>query len=1118
MPLKRGSSEKTIGKNIHEMMFSGHPHSQAVAAALHEADESKYSDADLTDAYWAGHAHGSHESGGINLHGGEYADYNSGYQSGNGSQYVPLSPGGNPQGSQQGPPNYAGAESGGAYQYGGNSNPGQGQWPGHTPAYIPGGNAYQYGGQVGGATAQERAYGAAGQEALGQGAAKISNPYSKADRGTVSGVEDFYQQQLNGTGPSLAAEQAKASADQGIQSQAALAASARGPLAGAGAQRAASNAGTTIEQNAAQQAVQGRIAEEQNAAQGLSTLGLTQSEIDARNAQAQAGLEQQQHALGQGTALGYAGLGAQVAGQQLSAQEQEQQANLQAAGLGQQQAQFNTNQGNQMLGTALTAGGAIGGSFLGPLGTAAGGAAGKAAYSASQGGYSDADFRGPYAGGIPIGRETAHAGAWNMFGDAEFKEPHSTMAPPGRGADLTLREERGGPHHDTFLAMIDDNTGRAMKVATVPLSPSESAQVAAPHGAGPLGSPQRIHTDVGGMPATSLYHDADLGHPREYNTEATESEPGRGDFYTEGRRSVAHTRRVVPEQKYTPQNDQGMGHTSVNLGGGQYGDDTLSAPPYDYRTDPNIRAGLVSRGLVAGPDLSLPGKRTGERQTGAEETHGTGHRGEKAGGVAAGVMGGVDPDEVSTTGEWVGDLVNPWGAPGRAIDRALGTEAEPLREAGGAAGEASIARQDRGQIDPRTGIGLQGPVGSAVGARPPVIAPPGPAGGGGARSFQATLPPGQMGLLARGAGEERGALGYETEAALGHESEAARAAKIHGNVLQNQLDERADLERRQTAEQDRLVMAHQKHAKEAREFGEHMGLHPNAAQTIGYAIAQGLGAAGASLTHGENSAAKIIDAQITRDLDAQKQKLEAKKGAAADDEGALATAYRRTGDMRQAMQIAHATALQEADDRAREHAEAVNKQSVYALYHKMHGQLDQAIAEKIGGHYRPVVSGGAGGPDLRKEYGEYYGKHQGPGDAAKPFSQWYAERYGGAGGAGAPKAGANGKPNPDAEALEALANDKSVHGQDWYDRNAPRFARSSESLRNEAGLRALGNATSKAEGARAAPVTVPTSDVLEATIGRADEESVAAAKARARKLAEAKKHAGNEPVDREAQP
>jgi hypothetical protein len=94
--------------------------------------------------------------------------------------------------------------------------------------------------------------------------------------------------------------------------------------------------------------------------------------------------------------------------------------------------------------------------------------------------------------GAAFGAAGAAAGA-----DADLIEP-------GGGAGETLREERATKGHPGWVLMVDHQTGEMSKVATTPLTPEEHAQARGEHGAGPLNSPQRDHTD---------YHDLGMGTP-----------------------------------------------------------------------------------------------------------------------------------------------------------------------------------------------------------------------------------------------------------------------------------------------------------------------------------------------------------------------------------------------------------------------------------------------------------------------------------------------------------------------------------------------------------------------------------------------------------------------------
>ncbi len=183
---------------------------------------------------------------------------------------------------------------------------------------------YQYGGNPGAAQQWENQFG------------QSANDEQAAQKANQAQLGQFYQGQLSGTGPSLAAQQAKASTDQSIAAQQATAASARGTLGQAGAQMQAAALGAQARQAGAQQAVQGRVAEEYAAAQGLQGL---------------AGQEQQ-------GALGWTGEQQGVAGGQIGANVAQGNYQLGQGSQAQQGSEYGSSQPVQLAGALIGAGGA----------------------------------------------------------------------------------------------------------------------------------------------------------------------------------------------------------------------------------------------------------------------------------------------------------------------------------------------------------------------------------------------------------------------------------------------------------------------------------------------------------------------------------------------------------------------------------------------------------------------------------------------------------------------------------------------------------------------------------------------------------------------------------------
>ena len=333
-------------------------------------------------------------------------------------------------------------------------------------------NAFHYGGSASSAQNAQNQFMNQGEELSGRDAPQIQNQYDARDQGNVQnsmsgqgGLAGYYQGQMNGTGPSLAAMQSSASTEEGLAAQQASANSAHGSLSGALAQRGAQTAGTAANQSNAYNAMVGRTQEANNAANGLANvynqqgqLGLQEQGLNAGQAQNQAQLQAGQNALNQQGLLGSQQMAQNIGLADQQGAENYQTSSSQAIQAAQNQQQqnnqFNASQQSNMVGGAI--------------------------------------------------------GAISSLFDADMQEP----GPKGEHSKngFILREESGGSNHDPFILAYSKQSGKAMKLDMKPLTPSEQHQAAQPHGAGPLGADQRPqdHLSTLGIGAPSQYHDAQV--------------------------------------------------------------------------------------------------------------------------------------------------------------------------------------------------------------------------------------------------------------------------------------------------------------------------------------------------------------------------------------------------------------------------------------------------------------------------------------------------------------------------------------------------------------------------------------------------------------------------------
>lgn len=216
-------------------------------------------------------------------------------------------------------------------------------------------------------------YGPGGIPAMGQYANPVFQQQQQARNQQEQYINEL-QNGINGTAPSLAQLQLRQGVDANIASQMAMAASG-GPGSAAFAQRNAMNNAANANQQLAGQSAALRAQEYQNAlgqmgnatsalrAADLQSTGmsyqnaLAQAQLEQQQNSQQANLQMQQNALNLQGQLGMYGLGQNVTQQDLASRMNYM--NLMAQkyandrGLAQNQAQFQTNQNNLLLGTAL---------------------------------------------------------------------------------------------------------------------------------------------------------------------------------------------------------------------------------------------------------------------------------------------------------------------------------------------------------------------------------------------------------------------------------------------------------------------------------------------------------------------------------------------------------------------------------------------------------------------------------------------------------------------------------------------------------------------------------------------------------------------------------------------
>lgn len=189
-------------------------------------------------------------------------------------------------------------------------------------------------------------------------------------------------------------------------------------------------------------------------------------------------------------------------------------------------------------------------------------------------------------------------------------------------------------------------------------------------------------------------------------------------------------------------------------------------------------------------------------------------------------------------------------------------------------------------------IGAEGQGGAS--AQAPKIAPAG---------WTNVMAPGARGPLAAGQANELAGIQGQAEAKSGELANQADIRKGGGEQIEAQrLQEQSDYEKQVTAAHNTLgaITARRRELEAAKIDPTHFYKTKSAVQVIGLAIAQGLGAFGAAMTHTTNTAAEIIQQAIDHDVAAQRDALERRGKSLQDETSLYAEHLRELGDAHRA--------------------------------------------------------------------------------------------------------------------------------------------------------------------------------------------------------------------------